>query len=213
MAQTRVPFESLAQQRLRNVRRSSDDDQRPSLGGYVDVEGNIRGLIGDGVAPYQNITGRASLDGQTGLVAVNSGDTQRVATDIYGRLWTRDISEGLGASSDHSTAAAIQRTVYVGTCRVFMLRGITAPAVVTDRFVQAHDSDVAVVAGAAPKWEMLVPAATTVATQYAEAGDDFGPIRGLVFTAGLVLALSTTPGVFTAAGAEGFFQATYRTGT
>jgi len=62
-------------------------------------------------------------------------------------------------------------------------------------------------------WEALIPATNTVDTQYAEGADDFDPIDGLVFTDGLVLAMSTTPGVLTLpanAAAAGFFMATYR---
>lgn len=214
MAQTRVPFETLAQQRLRNVRRSSDDDQRPDLVGYVDVEGNIRGLIGDAVAPYVNALGLASSDGTTGLVQVGDGEAQRVAVDEYGRIWTRSAA-GLETNlTFHAAAGDNQTLVRQGATRLFQIRCITAPAIVTDRFLQVHNAAQANLAnGATPVWEMLIPAATTVATQYAEAGDDFEPIDGLLLSTGLVLALSTTPGTLTFAGAtDGFFQASYRAG-
>lgn len=219
MAQTRVPFETIAEQRLRNVRRGSDDDMRPQLGGYVDVEGNIRGRIGDAIAPYSHALGRASADGTTGLVAVSDGEGQRIATDEYGHIWTRDADPAAVVPVNFSYNSGVlngpqtQVLVRAGATRVFQIRGILlageSPA---DRFLQAHDvAAVGLVGGEFPVWEALVPGAATVATQYSEGADDFDPVDGLIFTLGLVLALSTTPGEFADPGTEeGWFQATYR---
>lgn len=207
MTRSRIPFETSAQQKLRNVR---NDQGGPNLVGYHDVEGELRAVIGNLAGPYMNIVGRASEDAATGLVAVSNGEPQLVATDELGHLWAR-ITAGDGVLTYHTAAVALQATIRAGASRVFQVRGVTDASVTADRFLQVHNSAAAVANGAEPVWELLIPAANTSGTQYAEGADDFEPIGGLVLATGLTLAISTTPGVLTLPGAaDSFFMASYR---
>ena len=212
MASSQVPFETTQERRIRNTRRNDQRDAATDPVGYVAVEGGIRGLIGDHIGPYMHAIGRASADGNAGLVSVSDGEAQRLATDELGHLWTRAGVGGGAALSFHTTAALDQSVSQTAARRVYQIRAALIASVITDRFLQVHDSAVPVPNNAIPIWEILVPGGLTTATTFAMAGDGFGDVGGLPLTNGLILAISTTAGVLTlpAAGGDALpFEATF----
>ena len=214
MARTRVEFETIAEQRARNVRRNDDDEQGPNPMGYVDVEGAIRGQIGDRIGPYQNVIGRAS---STGLAdqAVAHGEHQRLLLDLQGRVYTSpDTTEVSGVFHYMSNAVEGQVNLFAGPGTLYQVRIIVGDSVTADRFLLAFDTSAATVNdGAQPDWAVLAPSGLTDATQYAEGADDFEPTGGFAFTAGCVLAVSTQPGPYLApAGDDAWILASYKPG-
>lgn len=207
MASPHVPFETTQERRIRNVRRNDQRDTGADPVGYVAVEGGIRGLIGDHIGPYMHAIGRASADGSAGLVSVDDGEAQRLATDELGRLWTRAATAPIppalpgptdaGATSFHDSVAA-SAVVSAVPARLFQLRAIVATAVNADRIIQVHNAAALPANGAVPLWEMFIPAGTG----FAEAGDDWDPIDGLICSVGCVLASSTTLDTLTIGAAD-----------
>lgn len=122
-----------------------------------------------------------------------------------------DIKRFVRMDRYHSAALETEVQIATGQVRLHSIRGILGDAtVVTDRFVQIFDRATALAGGEEPVWEVLIPGATTGATQYAEAGDDFLASAGLLLATGLRVALSTTPRIFTTPGQpEAVFMATF----
>lgn len=88
MART-FTFETLSRREVADLTR---DAQEPyTLLGYEDTEGQPRGLVGDEVGPYVHAIARASTDGGADTPAnvpeVADGESQRLLTDEFGRLW------------------------------------------------------------------------------------------------------------------------------
>lgn len=69
-------------------------DNAGAVQGYVSEETNrVLAVPGDDDAPYAIAHGRASRDGQTGLVEERDGAAQRIAVDEFGRVWTRLVGD------------------------------------------------------------------------------------------------------------------------
>lgn len=196
-------------QALRRTRRDSRRDPGDLIA-YETPTGDNIALTGDDHAPYVYALGRATDDG-TAIASAQKGDPQFLLTDTQGRLYVQAVPAPVPAVlTYHSAAAEGARLLRVGPTRLYQIRAITAAAVVVDRFVQVFDLPTSPPSGGvSPVWEALIPSGQTSATQYAQAADDFEPIGGLLLPAGAVVALSTTPGVYTPAGNEGFFLAAF----
>ncbi len=209
MTRPTIPFERRVEQQLRRGRPRSPESG-PALGGYGAIDDSIRALIGNDVGPYQNIIGRASEDGVTGLVEVQNGESQIVATDLFGRLWTRSdpvppVTELVQAR--HTEVEATSLVVSSTPAILYQMRGIVAAGVELDLWIQAFNAAVLPADGTEPKWEMLVPATETAV----ESGDDFGATgEGLPFSNGIVLAVSDTSGVLTVSDVPAILFATYK---
>lgn len=84
-----LPFETVTQRALRNVRQLSRRLASLYPSAYENFEGEATAVVGNEAGPYHNALGRASTDGTLGSVVVENGDPQLLLTDEYGRLWTR----------------------------------------------------------------------------------------------------------------------------
>jgi len=84
-----LPFETVTQRALRNVRQLSRRLASLYPSAYENFEGETTAVVGNEAGPYHNALGRASTDGTLGSVVVENGDPQLLLTDEYGRLWTR----------------------------------------------------------------------------------------------------------------------------
>lgn len=195
---------------IRRTRRDARDAGDGQPVAYQTETGAEKTWTGDDDAPYTIALARAS---STGVTTETSADdeTQRLLVDEYGRIWARWVPGGGGPYLAYHDGAVVEQVVVSAVpSRVFQVRGILDAAITADRFMQIHDSAAAVLAGATPVWEALIPGSLTTALQYAEAGDDFEPIGGLVLANGLVLVLSTTPGFYTSPALDSvIFEATY----
>ena len=71
---------------------AADRDNAGTVAGYVSEETQrVMATPGDDDAPYVIAHGRASRDGESGLVEERDGAAQRLAVDEFGRLWTRVV--------------------------------------------------------------------------------------------------------------------------
>jgi hypothetical protein len=84
-----LPFETITQRALRNIRQLSRRIASLYPAAYENVEGETTAVVGNDAGPYVNALGRASTDGTLGSVVVENGDPQIILTDELGRLWTR----------------------------------------------------------------------------------------------------------------------------
>lgn len=206
MAPRRIPFETDALQALRALRAARNEQPAITLGYFAD--GCQYSLLGDVVGPYVHAIGRASSDGSTGLVVVEDGDAQRIATDESGRLWFHTLLPGASdaaALTFHSPTAVASIVVKASAGRLFQVRAIINFAVATDRFIHIFNATALPVDGTEPEWELLIPASAA----YAQGADDFDPIDGIVLSSGIVLACSSTPGTLTITGAQVRFFGSY----
>lgn len=107
------------------------------------------------------------------------------------------LEDGNGPSATlfHNGASVASLVVSNVSARLFLLRAIVDTGIDADRIIQVFDLVALPADGTEPLWEMLIQANPG----FAEAGDDFAPIKGLAFANGITLAVSTTKGILTIA--------------
>lgn len=143
-----VPFETLSRRQVAAIRR---DSQEPfTLVGYEDTEGTPRGLIGDEIAPYVHMVGRAALDGGADapedIPTVGQGQAQRVLVDEYGRIWANvNVSpaevQNVQGNIASGAADAGSFPVKVGGIAVASASGLAVAVDVDDRVDAAYDAN------------------------------------------------------------------------
>ena len=79
-----LPFETITQRALRNIRQLSRRIASLYPAAYENVEGETTAVVGNDAGPYVNALGRASTDGTLGSVVVENGDPQIILTDELG---------------------------------------------------------------------------------------------------------------------------------
>jgi hypothetical protein len=215
-----IPFESDADSQLRGRTASLEDTPRV-VSAFVDQQGQARPERGTLVAPYENALGRASSDGTTGSVSVDSGQDQRVLVDQLGRIWIRRIidpvvitgtitadSEPIVADRYVSSAFEIQHSIVAGAkaLRVGRITMLVKAGVAADRTLMVFDSDVAVVNGAVPTWRTELPNAGASVGECWDVFDEFVFICGK----GITVAISTTPDTLTLDTANALFGVLYK---
>lgn len=221
MSATKIPFESNEERQVGQIRL--DDRREAQLGtpaAYRGPDGEALAVRGTAEGPYALAVGRASTtgvlpaDGSDGGV-VQTGQSQRVLVDEYGRLWVRAVPEppvqivGLryatGDTAENQTPAILPgaQVLRVRVANVSLAGGVAA-----GRVLMLFDAAGAVVDGAVPLWRGVILDAGAGYFNQVEVG--FPEIDGLIFAAGLVAALSTTLDVLTLpVSPEGFFGLTY----
>lgn len=155
--------------------------------------------------------GLASADGVQGLLAVTNGQAQQIACDLLGRLWTvaAPVTSGPEPLRTTTAGAPVLQTPVITPIAGQPLRLQWAGAALAGgggaRVLMVFDSAVPLVGGEVPVWRQTI--LDGGAGVFNSVDYDFGNFGGIVFTAGIVLALSTTLPTLTLPGAaEGFFQ-------
>ena len=102
-----LPFETITQRALRNIRQLSRRIASLYPAAYENVEGETTAVVGNDAGPYVNALGRASTDGTLGSVVVENGDPQIILTDELGRLWTRSAPGAAVTLTDFTITANV----------------------------------------------------------------------------------------------------------
>jgi hypothetical protein len=209
-AVTVPPFESEAEQALRNTQSNGGDESNAQVVAYIDQSGIPREFTGDDAGPYVLDVFRASEDGFTGLPAVESGQDQRPATDLYGRIWVVEAPPTTAQAYLRYRSAALEQVavVAIGPTGHFIvedIRMIISPGVSADRHLMLFDKATNPVNGNAPIWSAVLP------NQGAGSGEVWDSFKPIAVTTGLAVAVSTTPLTLTLPGsAQAIFQILYR---
>lgn len=163
-----------------------------------DTPGTLAGTDGD-YAPYQ-VDASGNLRVTNATEAAGEDLSNDVQATVHKPLAVSDY-----APSDYQNyGSAITENVKATAGNVFAITGFNSAG--TDVYLQLHNTATTPSAAAVPKFSFLLPASSEI-TQ----GSDFFVTGGAHFNTGVAMAISTTPGDYTAATTAGdyFTQVRY----
>jgi len=206
MSDAPIPFENSAESQLRGA-EAADQDLSSQVVAYRDQQGQPSPQTGNCTGPYSVIVARASADGSTGLVPVQNGQDQRPATDLLGRWWVVEAAPTVAEAALRYRSAVLEQAASIATGQFVVeeIRMIISPGVSADRYLMVFDKASAPVNADVPDWSAVLP---NVGVGAGEVWDSFIPFA---VTAGLAVAVSTTPLTLTLPGvAQAIFQVLYK---
>jgi hypothetical protein len=199
-----IPFEDQVRRQIRAIRQFFSGTPTPM--GYASYDNSTVPVQGDEVGPYVHAITRASSDGAAGSVQVRDGESQRLLTDDFGRLWVR-LTANTGTTATIARSAVLAKNLVVKVTPGFLtdVRMLVTTGIAAPRWLMIFDAAAAPANGATPVWRDVMP---NPGGAQAEVSDSF--IQALSFSVGIVVAISTTEVTYTApTNDEALFSAGY----